>query len=126
MDAPASLIIDPMNILGEEGGRFKICGGFFEPPERKSGWRATRKKRCVTCRPLRSLKDSVLRLRSCLALAQNIKYYPWTMQSNGFIFIFLLAHSGSKMMGEIRRAKRTPASRLERLDSSPSAACVIF
>jgi hypothetical protein len=73
MDAPASLIIDPMNILGEEGGRFKRCVGFFEPPERKGGWRATRKKRCVTCRPHRSLKDSVLCLRLCLAPAQNIK-----------------------------------------------------
>ena len=72
MDAPASLIIDPMNILGKEGGRFKRCGGFFEPPERKGGWRATRKKRCVTCRPHRSLKDSVLCSRSCLAPPQNI------------------------------------------------------
>ena len=74
MDAPASLIIDPMNILGEEGGRFKRCVGFFEPPKRKGGWRATRKKRCVTCRPHRSLKDSVLCLRSCLAPAQNINF----------------------------------------------------
>jgi hypothetical protein len=30
-----------------------------------------RRKECITCRPLRSLKDIVLRLRSFLASAQN-------------------------------------------------------
>ena len=43
MDGSVSLIIDAMNILGEESGRFergRVPQWFFEPPERRRGWAA--------------------------------------------------------------------------------------
>ena len=48
----ARLIIDPKTFLGIEGGLFERWRLFFER------WRHG-KKICVTCRPLRSLKDQV-------------------------------------------------------------------
>jgi hypothetical protein len=53
---------------------------FFEPPKR-SGWEVARRKGCVTCRPLRSPKDPVLRLRSYLASPQNAHFCEMSASS---------------------------------------------
>ena len=67
MDAPVSLTIDPMNILGEVGN-LKDAGWFFEM--RMEG--DTKKKMGhVLPSPLIKDVDPVLCLCSCLALAQN-------------------------------------------------------
>ena len=52
--------------------KLKRHGGSLNHPKGNTGgWWKGRQNKHVTCRPLRSHKDSILGLHSCLALSQN-------------------------------------------------------